>query len=232
MLSKRGRKPKYFHTIILNINAREIYKKYKTFKTENTPSIIEYTSKNNNDGVTTLKKSNCINYEASSNKNHITMIDYVKYGCLPERTDLWCSHCKHPFNTSPIGIPINYVDKKKDKIQLDKDKVTGVNDYFLTYHIVCSWSCGLAFINDNSHKSIYKNSKSLFYSLYYKIYNKELKAEPAPSWECLDVHGGNLSIKEFRKSFCNFTFIITENIKRPYMVAVGKYVEEKRCGYL
>jgi len=59
-----------------------------------------------------------------------------------------------------------------------------------------------------------------------------MKVTAAPSWECLKVHGGTLSIDEFRKTFCTSNFIITPNIKRPFMFCIGKYIEERRCGYI
>lgn len=246
--TKRGRKPKYLHTIILDgVNARELYKRYKQGKKassrEQSPHftpIIEYSTKSDSTTTVTTQISDLqsknkpthIYYDSKSLDHQVTMIDYINYGCLPERTDVWCGHCNHPFTTSPIGIPIKYIRKKPDREQPEDDKIVGTNDYFLTHGIFCSFPCCLAFLKDYGHKSLYKNSKSLLYSLYYKLYRSELTVKPAPSWECLKVHGGDLSIEDFRKSFCTCNYIITENIKRPYMVAVGKYIEERRCGYI
>jgi len=242
---KRGRKPKYLHTIVLDgVNAREVYKRYKRNKkndhNSSTPHftpIIEYSSRDGEQSTTQITELSTQRRPTNTfldpkDGRKVTMIDYVKYGCLPERTDLWCRHCQHTFNTSPIGIPIKYVRRKPDKEQLDDDKISGTNDYFLTYGVVCSFPCGLTFIDDNKHKPMFRNSKSLLYSLHHKIYGTELKASKAPSCDCLKVHGGHLSIEEFRKSFCNCNYVITENIKRPYMVAVGRYIEERRCGYI
>ncbi len=243
---KRGRKPKYLHTIILDgINAREVYKKYKQSKRDEamqpaqphfTP-IIEYSSKTGEQSTTQITELTpkrqplhvCID---PKDGKCITMLDYVKYGCLPERTDLWCRYDHHPFNTSPIGIPIKYVRKKPDKVQEEDDKIIGTNDYFLTYGVFCSFPCCLAFLKENGHRSLFRNSKSLLYSLYYKLYKTELKVKAAPEIDCLKVHGGKLTIEEFRKSFCTCNYIITQNIKRPYMVSVGRYIEERRCGYI
>ena len=240
MTAKRGRKPKYIHTIVLDgVNARDIYKKIRKPKKDYTPltHISEYPSEfeGSTTQITDLsgkhrKGSTFLNPERDGRR--ITMMDHINYGCLPERTDLWCGHCHHPFNTSPIGIPIEYVPQKPDEVQPDDMSITGTNDYFLTSGIFCSFSCCLAFLNDYGHKSLYRNSRSLLYSLYFKLYQEELKSTPAPSWECLKVYGGHLSIDEFRKSFCNTTYVITENIKRPYMVAVGKYIEDRRCGFI
>ena len=244
--SKRGRKPKYLHTIVLDsVNAREVYKKYKQSRKDDTVQqpyytpIGEYPAKNgetpNNSQVTELsnrkKQANPFLDGAKAGKS-ITMIDYVNYGCLPERTDLWCAHDHHQFSTSPIGIPIRYVAKRVDKLQTIDNKISGTNDYFLTFGIFCSFPCCLAFLEERRGDFFFRNSKSLLYSLYYKLYKTELDVKAAPSWQCLKVHGGSLSIEEFRKSFCSCNYVITENIKRPFMVSVGKYIEEKRCGFL
>lgn len=238
---KRGRKPKYIHSIILGINARDVYKQIKGGSTTSghvqfTP-IIEYSPIQPEHETTQLheivdnQRPTNVFLEPMDSKT-VLMQDYINYGCLPERTDIWCGHCHHPFDTSPIGVPIKYVKKKKDKIQLDPNKIVGTNDYFLTYGIFCSFPCCLAFIKDNNNKLMFKNSKSLLYSLYYKLYKTEMNIDKAPSWEILKAYGGELSIDDYRKNFCTHNYTITPNIKRPYMVSVGKWVEEKRCGYI
>lgn len=246
MAGKRGRKPKYLHTIILTgVNARDVYKRYKQNKKDHhqnsnphfTP-ILEYSSKTGEVSTTTITQlpsteSNSNTYlDLTKEQRTVTMIDHVNYGCLPERTDIWCRHCQHIFNTSPIGIPIKYVKKAPNKIQEEDDKISGTNDYFLTFGIFCSFPCCLKFIKENKHKPLFRESKSLLYSLYFKLYKKELKTKKAHDIDVLKVHGGHLSIDEFRKSCCTCKYVITENIKRPYMVAVGKYIEERRCGYI
>jgi hypothetical protein len=242
---KRGRKPKYLHTIILDgINARELYKEYKQIKREDiniplqqhyTP-IIEYSSKTGEmstqiSDLTQKKQSTNIYLDLNKETKKITLIDYVNYGCMPERTDIWCFHCKHPFNTSPIGIPIKYITRRPDKEQ-EIGRIVGTNDYFLTYGIFCSFPCCLAFLKEHNSGQMFRNSKSLLYTLYYKLYGSELKTKAASSWECLKVFGGHLTIEEYRKNFCSCNYVITPNIKRPYMVSVGRYIEENRCGYI
>ena len=212
-------------------------KKYRSTKQDDSTQIqftpiIEYT-KNADQTVTqitdlTLKRRPTnVFMDLGRDGKIITMIDYVNYGCLPERTDLCCAHCHHQFPTSPIGIPIRYIRKRPDKVQPDDAQTVGTNDYFLTANVVCSFPCLLAFVNEHSNDPLYRQSKSLTYSLYYKLYQEELTIKPAPSWECLKIHGGHLSIEEFRANFCTCSYTITPNIKRPFMVAVGKYVEER-----
>lgn len=239
MTIKRGRKPKYIHTLVLEgVNARDIYKKYKNHTIENTQNftpIIEYTNRGEESSTNILDLSvksrpTELYYDINGCNNSITMIDYVNYGCLPERTDIRCYHCHHSFNTSPIGVPIEYIQKKWE--DLNKEEVCGINDYYHTFGVFCSFPCCLAYIRENKHKSLFVDSLQLLYSLYYKIYGCELKIKPAPNAEVLKVYGGDLSIDEYRRSFCSTNYVITQNIKRPYMVAVGKYVKQKKYGYI
>lgn len=241
-VGKRGRKPKYNHIVLLKgVNAREVFKDFKQSKAskpdeEPATPITELTS-SDQDGTLLSDISKPVSTTKSTldtvdDGRKVIMADHVNYGCLPDRTDLWCRWCQHSFNTSPIGIPIGYCDKKPDKIQLTQGEISGVNDYFLTDKVVCSFPCALSYIKENQHKTLYKNSIGLLHSLYYKIYGAELRIKPAESIDCLKVHGGDLDIKEYRDRNCQANYIITDSIKRPYMVAVGRYTEQTRCGIL
>lgn len=162
----------------------------------------------------------------------IQLLDHINYGCLPTRTDVLCWHDHNRFNTSPIGIPIEYVSKKDSVKECTPTHDVGCQDYFLTYGVFCSFPCALAYIHYHKEESLFKNSISLIHSLYYKMYREELKSNPAPHWQVLKDYGGHVDIKEFRSTYCTSNYVITENIKRPFMVAVGKYIEEKKVGCL
>lgn len=232
---KRGRKPKYTHVIILRgVNAKELQKKLKgvSESTEKLPTIspiIEYSI--GNSGVTTSIESLNVepqkNVYLNSENISVLMKDHVEFGCLPNRTDLYCWHDRNPFTTSPIGLPIKYIPPKPDTTTAE---CKGTNDYFLCMGVFCSFPCCLAYISEHQSDPLLKNSKGLLYLLYTKLYSTEFSADPAPSWKHLKEYGGLINISEFRKSFCsNYSYVITNNIKRPFMVAVGNYTEEKRC---
>jgi len=248
---RRGRKPKYLHTLMLkNIDAREIYRKNKLHKLDeqiehqqqllnDTPTIFEYPTNDqsqqptNNTKLTDIIPINKAPVFLENNiTRHVQMIDHIDYGCLPSRTDIYCWHDKHDFTTSPIGIPIDYIPRKEDSVSIKGGENQGTEDYYLTYGIFCSFPCALAYIEEYSKDTLFKNSKSLLYSLYYKLYGVEMNIKKAPSWQFLQNFGGELNIDEFREAYCQANFVITGNIKRPYMVAVGKYTEQKKCGCL
>lgn len=223
--SKRGRKPKYVHIIILpGVNAKEIHKRYKQNITDNFEKYCK---------DTIVTRQNYF-YEIEKTDRFVVMKDHVDYGCLPFRTDLRCRYDHHCFETSPIGIPIKYISKRRKTNSKDTEETTdqGINDYFLTDGVVCSFPCLLAFIQEHQHIQKYRNSMALTYLMYRKMYNKELKAPIASDISCLTEYGGEISIDEFRRNFGNCYYTITENIKRPYMVAVGSWIEKKRAGVL
>lgn len=220
---KRGRKPKYLHVITLSgVNAKNIHKRYKQHISDGTncPNIAPKIS---------TKKQNFF-YNVEKNDRFIIMKDHIDFGCLPYTTDLRCWHDHHTFTTSPIGIPIKYVPKKNIDESTTHDIYS--NDYFLTVGVVCSFPCLLAYIQNNSDKQLFKQSFALAHLMYRKLYNCDLNIVPASDPMCLKEYGGNVSIEKYREEFCSCTYIITENIKRPYMISVGNWVEEKRCGVL
>jgi hypothetical protein len=155
-----------------------------------------------------------------------------------------CFWCRHKFSTLPIGCPIKYVNKILEKsyisqitkgeysmrenitkLRLGKiEDVSGSMEtvresYFLTDGIFCSFNCVLAFIQDNKHNVLYKESNHLLKTLYeYLIGKKMHKICPAPSWRNIDNYGGSLSIDNYRKSFnkisLDFSFTTdAENIR-------------------
>lgn len=221
---KRGRKPKYMYVFLLkDVHGKSIYKNVKKDIQESSidysNTIIHTTTPSVPLETTVLTTETRTDLFLDKN-TFIIMQDHIEFGSLPERTDLRCWHDHHTFNTSPIGLPIKYTPKNKT-----------VNDYFTTIGVFCSFPCCLAYINENNCKDEYKESKSLLFSLYYKIYGKEYPDIVAPSYKCLKDYGGKLNITEFRNNFSKYRYIITDNIKRPYMVAVGNYIEEKKCGF-
>lgn len=75
--------------------------------------------------------------------------------------------------------------------------------YFQTDGIFCSFNCTLAFIMDNRHNPIYKESTSLLFHLYEKLIGplEPSVILPAPHWRLLKTFGGPMSIEEFRSKF-------------------------------
>lgn len=110
----------------------------------------------------------------------------------PQKTNVWCYWCCHPFTNEPVPCPINY-----DKI-LDIYEVEG---------IFCSWACSAAFSMDkyNSLTYIYKFINKCIYNekkqndsniSYEYIDINDIKI--APNKICLSDFGGYMTIEDFR----------------------------------
>jgi hypothetical protein len=112
------------------------------------------------------------------------MSDFIKgiNGSWPNKTNIYCYWCCHPFDNIPCGIPEKYID--------------GV---FHLSECFCSFNCTASYIfNITTHKKWEKYS--LLNLLYKKIYNKNDKIELALNRKLLNIFGGYMNISEFRKN--------------------------------
>lgn len=159
----------------------------------------------------------------------VTMFDYVNKQIFPSKTNVKCFWCRYNFNTNPIGCPIKFVNSfiekqytsniTKDeyymKENITESKIVKIKDsdipikinytkrnYFLVDGIFCSFNCIEAFINENNHNVIYRESAFLLRSLYKTIYGESPPMiTPAPHWRLLKDYGGTMSIQDFREAF-------------------------------
>lgn len=106
----------------------------------------------------------------------------------PNRTDIWCWWCCHPFDSRPIGIPVKYDDAK---------------DVFKGIGCFCSINCAYA----HAKKERMKVHLSDFVFMYQKLTGNTLPDDwslmPAPDRIVLQNFGGPLTIDEFRSAFEN-----------------------------
>lgn len=131
---------------------------------------------------------------------------------LPDKTELCCYWCRHPFSTKPMGCPI--------KQEGDKYIVDG---------IYCSFNCVLAFIESNNDY-IYNDSYRLLSNIYYNLFDINInKLEKAPSWRLLKEYGGEKSIEEFRDNFVKIIYREVNNYitEFPEQLPIGWLYEEK-----
>ncbi len=120
--------------------------------------------------------------------------------CWPEKTDVWCWWCCHPFDTMPIPCPIEY-----DEIR----NIYKVNGIF------CSWSCAAAY----SVKEY--SSLSLIYQMKNKLCGYSENITVSPPRQCLKNFGGYMPITSYRALDKTKTFLIsTEDLS---------YVNQEIC---
>jgi len=128
---------------------------------------------------------------------------------LPSSTHIHCWWDRHqiPSNVHPLGMPIRYRD-----------------NYFDTEGIFCSFNCILSYLHENYNNVNYKDSSSLTYLMYKKIFGEypiKMNIRKALSWKLLKQYGGNLTIEEFRDMF-NVVNNLTENVEYNSNLPRGK----------
>lgn len=192
------------------------------------------------------KDTNTFSYLDESKKEHqcvLTMISQDTQSCLPEKTDIPCFWCHHPFTTKPLGCPIQYVPHRVVKdyySEITKDNYTlresitcsqklqnhnhfvkhHMNlfdrDYYVVDGMFCSFNCCLAFIQHHHNEPIYRYSENLLSHIYVQTFGEN--AQPitaAPSWRILKEYGGPLSIAEYRKNFYKVEYKDIYNVMYP-----------------
>jgi hypothetical protein len=248
----KGTKSKY--TLILtNINIEEVNAKYGI----NSDNINIVDNPNMTTKLSELKTEKgtpeVISFLDESKKSHncnVSMIDFnaklninlLRYHCF------WC---KNPFETKPIGCPVNYISNqaikkyhshiskdtytikenittsRKEKIQ-DNNILIETSPYYETDGVFCSFNCCKSYILDNKHNKLYDKSLILMTKLYNEITNtKNGVISCAPHWRTLEQYGGHLNIMQFRDSFNNIDYEchgMTKNIK---FLPIGTLFEEK-----
>ena len=124
--------------------------------------------------------------------------DKMVLECLkwPVKTDKLCFNCCHPFDNTPIPLPVVF-DKKR-------------NIYFCHGNF-CSWQCSKAY-NINEMPKAGQGNRNMNISLLsrqtWSNYRKDnvkrtvysLPITPAPRRSELKCFGGDLSIEEYRKN--------------------------------
>lgn len=115
------------------------------------------------------------------------------------KTNINCWWCCHPFDSIPIGYPIQFIDKCKK---------------FRTRGVFCSFPCVVAYGNEQPGNKM-ELIKYLFQKLTGLYYNKRL--ESAPPRCALKIFGGELTIDEFRNS--NKNHKVYQMIEYPMIVS-------------
>jgi hypothetical protein len=167
------------------------------------------------------KKRDCMLIMINSNKIVDTSFKYH------------CYWCRYPIEHFPICIPIDFVYNTKIKSYYSKrnnenyvihektlknelDNISKnislqKNSYYITDGIVCSWNCGVSYINSKKNDKYYIYSKELLYKMYKECNNipqeKVINIKPSPHWQMIDVFGGNMTINMFRSKFNKYEYI-------------------------
>jgi hypothetical protein len=225
--SKTRKKVYQFLFTLTGINTEKIDAKYNLCNIITDKTLLPVNTTRISDLSLDIKTPEIISFLDETKKLHkcyTSMIDFktnqqvsnLKYNCFWDR---------HPFNTLPIGCPINFVSTQavkqyyseitrdkyviKENVSMQRlhlikdDKRFNIDEkeFYESDGVFCSFNCCNAFIKDNKHCKLYNNSETLLAEIYKNMFGKEHIIESAPHWRLLDVYGGHLTIEQFRNSF-------------------------------
>lgn len=147
--------------------------------------------------------------------------DFSEAKCLPNVSPYPCFHCTEMFNTTPLGIPLEFISSyyettsssekdgttifyRKDicsKKDMEQAKKNGLNiikrDYFRVDGNFCSFPCMISYIKYHP-SSRYTNVVHMIKHMHLLMYKLPLKFCSAPDIRLLKKYGGHLTIEEFR----------------------------------
>jgi hypothetical protein len=97
---------------------------------------------------------------------------------------MWCWWCCHPFEGTPLNIPVKYDDRRKK---------------FNTAGNFCSWSCMKSYALDKYGCGKGSLICSNMVMMRRKMYGGKLESVKSAPWRYqLKVFGGDMTIEEFR----------------------------------
>lgn len=104
-----------------------------------------------------------------------------------EPTKVWCWHCCHAFEGSPVYVPTAI------KTVSDDDAT------FEVYGNFCSFPCARTYLAERPHFNSHQEMV-LLNKMAIDVYGQDMPIRLAPPRICLSQFGGNMSLDEFRQA--------------------------------
>lgn len=239
--------------LLTDINIEKLNNKYEI--TNNNNLQIDNPTKTTKLTELSVEKGtpDVVSFLDESKRSHVCNVSMIDFNAKMNINLLryHCFWCKNPFETKPIGCPINYISDqaiKKYHSHISKDtytikeNITSVkknnlkdesiifenSPYYETDGVFCSFNCCKSYIMDNKHNRLYDNSIMLLTKMYNEITKtKNAVISPAPHWRNLEQYGGNLNILHFRDSFNNIDYEYQGTSKNIVFKPIATLYEEK-----
>jgi hypothetical protein len=254
IINQMSKNVKKYLFVLKNINIEKVNSKYGIHLS------IEETILDNPEVTTKLSELNterctpdAVSFLDESKRSHVCSLSMIDFESKMNINLLryHCFWCKNPFETKPIGCPVNYISNQaikryhshisKDtytikenitssrKNNLDENISLNKGEYYETDGVFCSFNCCKAYINDSKHIRLYDKSDMLLTKMYNEMTGtKSIIISPAPHWRTLEQYGGQLNILKFRESFNNIDYECHGNTKNiPVFIPLGTLFEEK-----
>ena len=131
-----------------------------------------------------------------------------------DKGDRFCGWCKHCFDSTPLGCPIEILPDIEETTYLStiskntytiRAKEIKSDIVYLTDGMFCSINCVHAWIDNNSMNEMYSDSMDLLVKMWNNLKPFSGKGHvipcAAPDWRILTRFGGYISIRSFREDF-------------------------------
>ena len=161
-----------------------------------------------------ISKSKTVNIRKPVDYTMAQFNECNKKKTWPQRTNIYCFNCCHPFDHTPSALPFKYQ-----------------NGIFHVYGCFCYPECAAAFNFTDLISLENANENYNLLNLMYKIaYNDPLYRVKIPGHRtCLKIFGGHLDINAYRDSFNNNN--IYQNIIMPPVMSILPIQEENNIIY-
>ncbi len=126
-------------------------------------------------------RDHCVTYRSSSGK-HISMTLTHTGDDMPDSTDSFCWWCRGDINGRPIGLPIEFHERRKK---------TGC--YYEVEGVFDHISCVAAFYDEFKDNPLYRLSEGLIKSMARDLYGPDVTVIAAPSWKFLTDFEGSMT---------------------------------------
>lgn len=134
------------------------------------------------------RMDHCATYTSYRLFSHTLTIDPSAVPTWPERTDVCCWHCCHPFETVPISVP---------RMMSQSDK----SMYYEVFGVFCSVNCAKKFVLERGsydQQQLLLQLNEMCCSVFGISGSDVFTAKEAPPRYFLKMFGGSMDITEFR----------------------------------
>ena len=145
-----------------------------------------------------------------NSKSYEILSDFTTRDQWPTSTDVFCWWDGHPFDTTPIPLPIKYRSR---------------DNKFLVKGCFCSFNCVISY-NKYYERNSVDNSLINFFYRRFTGDKKYKHIFPALEREALQIFGGPFTIEEFRQKSCDKT--LTYEVVSPPATLIQMQLIETR----
>ena len=180
-VKKRGRKRKENCKKPSKSNIKKYFSSTLRSKIDTFQESTSILCINVNEDDNELQYSDNVTERAENSKvaDHSVLGDFIE--TWKQSTTICCWNCVHPFETTPVGVPVHFRNGK-----------------FILKGIFCGFPCMIRYAIDRCLYDTVKHHIVHMFKVLTGYSSDDMK--PAPFTCCLKIFGGKLELDEYRKA--------------------------------